>query len=68
MKLSNQTSDYLTVFEEVSKYNVQLNILEKLWAVRPPRTIPDPNYETDLGSSRSLGTYGWQTIPSPPAS
>ncbi|KAF5022347.1 hypothetical protein F66182_5596 [Fusarium sp. NRRL 66182] len=28
----NQTKDYFVVLEEVSKYNVQLNILEKLWA------------------------------------
>ncbi|KAF4985513.1 hypothetical protein FGRMN_11181 [Fusarium graminum] len=28
----NQTNDYFGVLEEVSKYNVQLNILEKLWA------------------------------------
>ncbi|KAF4960013.1 hypothetical protein FGADI_1287 [Fusarium gaditjirri] len=28
----NQTKDYLVVLEEVSKYNVQLNIVEKLWA------------------------------------
>ncbi|KAH7249114.1 fatty acid hydroxylase superfamily-domain-containing protein [Fusarium redolens] len=28
----NQTKDYFVVLEEVSKYNVQLNIVEKLWA------------------------------------
>ncbi|KAM0342828.1 hypothetical protein ACHAPU_009192 [Fusarium lateritium] len=28
----NQTKDYFVVLEEVSKYNVQLNIFEKLWA------------------------------------
>ncbi|KAH7145790.1 fatty acid hydroxylase superfamily-domain-containing protein [Dactylonectria estremocensis] len=32
MSLSNGTTGYLTVLEEVSKYNVQLNYLEKLWA------------------------------------
>lgn len=39
ISLSNQTSDYLSVLEEVSKYNIQLNFLEKLWAVRPPRSL-----------------------------
>lgn len=34
----NQTKDYFVVLEEVSKYNVQLNIVEKLWAVRPNRS------------------------------
>ncbi|KAH7197769.1 fatty acid hydroxylase superfamily-domain-containing protein [Fusarium flagelliforme] len=28
----NQTKDYFVVLEEVSKYNVQLNFAEKLWA------------------------------------
>ncbi|KAJ4270362.1 C-4 sterol methyl oxidase [Fusarium torreyae] len=28
----NQTKDYFVVLEEVSKYNVQLNFVEKLWA------------------------------------
>ncbi|KAM0241547.1 hypothetical protein ACHAP5_007503 [Fusarium lateritium] len=28
----NQTKDYFVVLEEVSKYNVQLNMFEKLWA------------------------------------
>ncbi|KAG8666985.1 C-4 sterol methyl oxidase [Fusarium poae] len=28
----NQTKDYFVVLEEVSKYNVQLNMVEKLWA------------------------------------
>jgi methylsterol monooxygenase len=28
----NQTKDYFVVLEEVSKYNVQLNMAEKLWA------------------------------------
>ncbi|RGP75698.1 methylsterol monooxygenase [Fusarium longipes] len=28
----NQTSDYFGVLEEVSKYNVQLSMVEKLWA------------------------------------
>ncbi|KAH6895395.1 fatty acid hydroxylase superfamily-domain-containing protein [Thelonectria olida] len=32
MKLSNETTTYLTILDEVSKYNVQLNFLEKLWA------------------------------------
>ncbi|KAM5368668.1 hypothetical protein ACJZ2D_009440 [Fusarium nematophilum] len=32
MKAFNQTNDYFVVFEEVSKYNVQLNFVEKLWA------------------------------------
>lgn len=27
---------YLSVFEEVSKYNVQLNVVERLWAVSFP--------------------------------
>jgi hypothetical protein len=30
----NQTQDYFSVFEEVSKYNVNLNYAERLWAVR----------------------------------
>ena len=29
----NSTADYYTIFEDVSKYNVQLNVLERLWAV-----------------------------------
>jgi len=34
MALPNVTTDYMSVFEEVSKYNVHLNIVERLWAVR----------------------------------
>lgn len=36
MALGNQTQDYFTVLEEVTKYNVHLNYLERLWAVRLP--------------------------------
>lgn len=32
----SSTSSYLTVFEEVSKANVQLNVAERLWAVCAP--------------------------------
>ncbi|KAH7165545.1 fatty acid hydroxylase superfamily-domain-containing protein [Dactylonectria macrodidyma] len=32
ISLSNGTTDYLSVLEEVSKYNVQLSYVEKLWA------------------------------------
>jgi methylsterol monooxygenase len=36
----NQTQGYFEVLEEVTKYNVQLSYLEKLWAVRSvPRRI-----------------------------
>lgn len=34
--LGNQTQDYFTVLDTVTKYNVQLNFLERLWAVRLP--------------------------------
>lgn len=30
----NHTQPYFSVLEEVSKYNVQLNYFERLWAVR----------------------------------
>lgn len=36
----NQTQDYFTVFDEVSKYNVHLNVFERLWAVRPTISLP----------------------------
>ena len=41
------TASITTVFEEVSKYNVHLNIFERLWAVRAtpvpfgPRVLQD---------------------------
>ncbi len=31
--MANQTQGYFTVLEEVGKYNVQLNVFERLWAV-----------------------------------
>lgn len=39
----NHTQPYFSVFEEVSKYNVQLNYFERLWAVcfLPSRHILD---------------------------
>ena len=30
----------MSVFEEVSKYNVQLNVVERLWAVRSNLSSP----------------------------
>lgn len=30
----SSTASYTNVFEEVSKYNVHLNLAERLWAVR----------------------------------
>ncbi len=32
--------DYFTVLEEVSKYNVHLNAVERLWAVRISPSLP----------------------------
>jgi hypothetical protein len=39
----NQTQDYFTVLDEVSKYNVHLNYVERLWAVRISLSPPNPN-------------------------
>lgn len=42
MNSFNQTKDYFVVLEEVSKYNVQLNFLEKLWAVCRSDSLSPP--------------------------
>jgi len=45
----NQSQDYFTVLDEVTKLNVQLNTAERLWAVRdlPRRPFAEQEPQTD---------------------
>ncbi len=36
---ANQTLDYSTVLQEVSKHSIHLNYFERLWAVSPTRIL-----------------------------
>jgi hypothetical protein len=64
----NQTKDYFVVLEEVSKYNVQLNIVEKLWAVCPPDPYIAKSTNNNTNIQPRLGTFGCRTTLSRPVS
>jgi hypothetical protein len=66
---ANQTQNYLTAFEEVSKYNVNLSYPERLWAVclASSRSCHGLSLAILTNYSRP-GTCLCRTTPSRPAS
>ncbi len=44
--LNSTATTYTSVFEEISKYNVQLNYAERLWAVRNLPTLSTLNVDS----------------------
>lgn len=64
----SQPDSFLAVLEEVGKYNVHLNILERLWAVRTHRKLATSEIHDGLTLNRRHGTPGCRTMSWPPAS